>query len=280
MYAEHLRIPIGVGALHVERVGRGGPPVVLLHGFGTCTFLWRHLATALAAGGYTALAIDLLGHGESDHPFEANYSLPAQAEYLARALAALRLPPAAVIGQDIGAIAALLLAANPRVRVDALMLLSPPDPDDLPGPEIRSLQRASARLALNANSLFGARPAIAWLLQAGVTSPAHMPDLLVARYVAPFVGSGGLNRLLQRAAAVELTDEARAKLASVEAPTLIIEGVDENNASGAAIPWVNLLPNASVSIEQLNGVGRLVPEDAPERLARLVLGWLDAQRIP
>ena len=63
MYVEHLRIPIGSGALHVERVGRGGPPVVLLHGFGTCAFLWRRLSPALAMAGYTAIAIDLLGHG-------------------------------------------------------------------------------------------------------------------------------------------------------------------------------------------------------------------------
>ena len=44
MYTEHLRIPVGVGFLHVERTGRGGPPVILLHGYGTCTFLWRAIA--------------------------------------------------------------------------------------------------------------------------------------------------------------------------------------------------------------------------------------------
>lgn len=277
MYAEHLRIPIGVGAVHVERVGRGGPPVVLLHGLGTCTFLWRRLSPALAAAGYTALAIDLLGHGESDHPFDVNFSLAAQSDYLARALDALRLPTAAVIGQDIGALAGLLLAANPRARVNALMLLSPPDPDDLPGPEVRYLQRASARLALNANSLFGVRPALAGLLRAGVTKPEHMSDLLVARYVAPFVGGDGLNRLLQRAAAVELTEEARATLERVSVPTLIIEGTDDGDTR-RVISWGSLLPKAMVSIEQLDGVGRLIPEDAPERFVRLALAWLDAQR--
>jgi pimeloyl-ACP methyl ester carboxylesterase len=279
MYAEHLRIPIGVGALHVERVGRGGPPVVLLHGLGTCTFLWRRLSPALAAAGYTALAIDLLGHGESDHPFDANFTLPAQAEHLARALDALRLPAAAVIGQDIGGLVALLLAANPRARVDALMLLSPPDPDDLPGPEVRALQRASARLALNAHSLFGAHPALEGLLRAGVSTPEHMSDLLVARYVAPFVGGDGLNRLLQRGAAVEMTEEARATLDRVAVPTWIIEGVADGDR-GPIIQWHTLLPNARVSIEQLEGVGRLVPEDAPERFIGLVLAWLAAQRTP
>jgi pimeloyl-ACP methyl ester carboxylesterase len=61
MYTEHLRIPVGAGSLHVERVGRAGPAVVLLHGFGSCSFLWRAVAPRLADAGYTALAIDLLG---------------------------------------------------------------------------------------------------------------------------------------------------------------------------------------------------------------------------
>ena len=49
VYTEHLRIPVGSGALHVERVGRAGRAVVLLHGFGTCAFLWRAVAPQLAA---------------------------------------------------------------------------------------------------------------------------------------------------------------------------------------------------------------------------------------
>ena len=277
MYAEHLRIPVGVGALHAERVGRGGPPVVLLHGFGTCSFLWRQLAPALAAAGYTALAIDLLGHGESDRPADANYSLAAQSEYLARALAALRLPRVTVIGQDMGAIVGLLLAAIPRARVDALVLLSPPDPDDLPGPDIRAFQRSAARLALNANTLFGARPALASLLQAGVTSPERMPDLLVARYLAPFVEPDGLSQLLQRAAAVELTDEARASLARVAVPTLVVDG-DEGGDSRPAIAWPAILPASPVAVQRLERVGRLVPEDAPDRLRAVILAWLDVQR--
>ena len=29
--------------MHVERYGHGGAPVVLVHGFGTCAFLWRNI---------------------------------------------------------------------------------------------------------------------------------------------------------------------------------------------------------------------------------------------
>ncbi len=276
MYVEHLRIPIGLGAIHAERVGRGGPPVVLLHGFGTCAFLWRQLAPALAMAGYTAIAIDLLGHGESDQPDDAAYALDVQADYLARALAALRLPAATLVGQDIGALVALLLVTTPGARVDSVVMLGPPDPDDLPGPEIRALQRASARVVLQANTLFGVQPILAPLLRAGVADPAHMPDLLVARYLAPFVGPDGLRQLLQRASAVEISPTARARLADVAVPVLVLEG--DGDTPRPSLSWPTVLPAAAVAVRRLAGVGRLVPEDAPDTLRDLLLEWLVAQR--
>jgi len=115
-------------------------------------------------------------------------------------------------------------------------------------------------------------------LRAGVTRPEHMSDLLIARYVAPFVGGDGLNRLLQRAAAVELTEDARLTLGRVAVPTLIIEGADDSDRR-SVISWRTVLPQATVSIEQLDGVGRLIPEDAPERFVGLTLAWLNAQRM-
>lgn len=275
MYVEHLRIPIGSGSLHVERTGRGGPPVVLLHGFGTCAFLWRNLAPALAMAGYTALAVDLLGHGESDRPDDAPYALESQAEYVARVLAALRLPAVSLIGQDIGALVALLVAATPRLAVHGVALLSPSDPGDLPGAEIRSLQRLSARVALQSNSLFGAQPALAPLLRAAVSAPEHMPDLLVARYLAPFVGIDGLSQLLQRASAIELSDDAPAKLATVTTSVMVVDGDAE--PPRPSLSWSSLLPLASISTKRLTG-GRLLPEDAPVELSTLILEWLKDQR--
>lgn len=275
MYVEHLRIPIGSGAMHVERAGRGGPPVVFLHGFGTCTFLWRRQLPWVAMRGGTGIAIDLLGHGESDRPADATYALDAQAECVARAMAALRLPSAALVGQGIGALVALLVAAAAPERVSSVAMLAAPDPDDLPGADVRQVQRLSAKVALAGNSLFAARAALAPLLQSGVTDPAHMPDLLVARYLAPWVGPDGLSQLLQRAGAVELSAGAREALGTVTGPVLDL-------AAGAEPPrpslsWAALLPKATVTAARLPG-GRLLPEDAPDALTEHLTAWLDGQR--
>lgn len=276
MYVEHLRIPVGPGSLHAERLGRGGPPVVLVHGFGTCTFLWRHVAPVLAQAGFTVLSVDLLGYGESDQPEDASYTPAAQAEYLARAVAALRLSEITVVGQDIGAIVALLLASNPRSRLKSAILVSPSDPDDLPGTPIRALQRASARVVLSANSLFGAKALLEPLLLDAVSDPASMPERLVARYLAPYVGPEGASQLLQRAGALEVQAAEREAMASLTSAVLIVEG-----AAGSPRPslsWASVLPLAPVTFERIADARSLLPEEAPDALAALLRDWLSRQR--
>jgi pimeloyl-ACP methyl ester carboxylesterase len=276
MYVEHLRIPVGPGSLHAERLGRGGPPVLLIHGFGTCTFLWRHVAPVLAQAGYTVLSVDLLGYGESDQPQDAAYTPAAQAEYLARAVAALRLSEITVVGQDIGAIVALLVATNPRSRLTSAILVSPSDPDDLPGAPIRALQRASAKVVLSANSLFGAKALLEPLLLGAVSDPASMPERLIARYLAPYVGPEGASQLLQRAAALEVQTAEREAMALLACPVLIAEGA--TGSPRPSLSWASVLPLAPVTFERIPDAGTLLPEEAPEAFAALLLAWLTRQR--
>ena len=275
MYTEHLRIPVGAGAQHVERVGRGGKPIVFLHGFGTCAFLWRKVAPALAESGFTALSFDLIGYGESDRPPDAAYGIEAQAEYLDLALTALRLPRALIVGQDIGALVALQLAARRPERVDRLALVSPADPADLPGPAIRALQRASARVALGANSMFGAGSLLTPLLREGVADAEHMSDLLVARYLAPYVGTNGVSHLLMLARSLELEEQDVVPLGDVKAPTMTIRGArDTSGGASLATRLIAGLESAeSVRQETVPESGPLIAEDAPLQLATLIGDW-------
>jgi pimeloyl-ACP methyl ester carboxylesterase len=276
MYTEHLRIPVGAGSLHVERVGRAGPAVVLLHGFGSCSFLWRAVAPRLADAGYTALSIDLMGHGESDRPLDVSFGLGAQADYVERALTALRLSRVALVGQDMGALVGLLVAGQRPERSSKLALLEPLDPDDLPGPAIRSLQRTSALSALTANALFGARPLLEPLLRHAVAEPVNMPDLLVARYLAPFVGSGGAAQLLERASAVTLCAEERQCLGEVRGDILLWTGARDADDDVAArvARWRGVLPLASVHPIAVHPCGTLVAEDAPAALVSTLVAWI------
>ncbi|MGV3710772.1 MAG: alpha/beta fold hydrolase [Gemmatimonas sp.] len=278
MYIEHLRIPVGTGALHVERVGRGGKPVVLLHGFGTCAFLWRQVAPRLANMGYTALSFDLMGYGESDRPEEAAYGVVAQAEYLDRALTALRLPRATVVGQDIGALVGVQLAARRPERVERLLLINPTEPDDLPGANVRSLQRSAARIAIGGQGLFAAGEVLEPFLRESVAEPATMSDLLVARYTAPYVGDEGLSHLLQLARSLELDGDEQLQLDSVRAPIMIALGErDIARKDEPAVSMATELASAGASVREeiIPSAGYLVAEDAPAKLSQLIDDWVN-----
>ena len=176
--------------MHVERYGHGGAPILLVHGFGTCSFLWRDVGPRWRMANRTAFAIDLFGYGESDRPFDAQYGIAAQSDYLDRALTALRLTKATVVGIDLGGAIAMHLAYNRPERVERLVLVNPIAFDDIPADDIKSMQRNTARFALRiSRGVLGAAPLMRELLERSVADPANMPDALVARYLAPYVGA-------------------------------------------------------------------------------------------
>ncbi|MEQ1568424.1 MAG: alpha/beta fold hydrolase, partial [Myxococcota bacterium] len=64
-------LPTAGGAIRVRALESGpadGPPILLLHGWGVSSYLWRHNILALASAGHRVVAVDLPGHGLSDAP--------------------------------------------------------------------------------------------------------------------------------------------------------------------------------------------------------------------
>jgi pimeloyl-ACP methyl ester carboxylesterase len=278
MHADHLRIPVGPGSVHVERYGHGGTPIVLLHGFATSSFLWRWVAPSLAAHRQTAFAVDMLGYGESDRPIDAEYGVAAQAEYLDRALTALRVGQAVVVGVDVGGAVALRLAATRPDRVRGLVLVNSVAFDALPARDVRTLQRNTVRFAFRiTRGMFGAAPLLRPVLAGSVADPEHMPERLIARYLAPYVGADGVSHLLALARALRSADVDELELGAIAMPALVVWGeadrwlpADMADRIAAAVPNGRLV--------RLPDVGRLVPEEAPEELVRLILEFVGADR--
>src|SRR5438128_1991046 len=229
--ADLLRIPVGPGSMHVERYGHGGAAILLVHGFGTCAFLWRQVGPEIAMANRTAFAIDLFGYGESDRPFDADFGISAQAELVDRALTALRLPKATIVGLDLGGAVALRLAASRPERVERLLLVNPIALDEVPAEDIKTLQRNTGRFVFRVSrGILGAAPILGELLRRSVSNAEHMPDKLVARYLAPYVGEEGLEHLLLLARSVDDEDMADADLALLPHPTMILWGDQD--------PWI------------------------------------------
>jgi len=255
----------------VDRYGHAGRPLVLIHGFPTCAFLWRDVGVRLARLRHVAYAPDLFGYGESDRPFDADFGIAAQAEYLDRALTSLRVARATVVGVDLGGAIALRLAATRPERVDRLVLVNSPAFDELPGRDIGLLERLTMKFAIRASrSVTGAAPLLKPLLERSVVDPEkHMPPRLLARYLAPFVGTDGVAHLYVLARALRRLELEEIALEEIQAPTLVIrsqfdEWLDDTVAErlAEAIPGGRLI--------RVPSAGRLLPEEQPEALAQLI----------
>jgi pimeloyl-ACP methyl ester carboxylesterase len=274
MQADILRVPVGPGAMHVERYGHGGSAVILLHGFGTCNFLWRAVAPEITEAGHTAYAIDLFGHGQSDRPLDADFGIAAQAEYLDAAMTAMRLTRAIIVGVDIGGDIAMRLAATKPDRAEKLVLINTPAFDDLPAKDITRMQRRTAKFAFRlSRGVMGAAPLLEGVLRGSVADPEKMPMKLIARYLAPFVGPDGGTLLLALASSIRESDLDEDDLRSISAPTLIIWG-EQDKWVDSKLPdkLANTIPSAR--LVKLSGVGRLVPEENPDHLTELILDFI------
>jgi pimeloyl-ACP methyl ester carboxylesterase len=265
--------------MHVERYGHGGAPVLLVHGFGTCAFLWRNVGPEIALANRTAFAVDLFGYGESDRPFDAPFGIAAQSEYLDRALTALRLPKATVVGVDLGAAVAMHLAATRPERVERMVLVNPIALDEIPGEDVKSLHKNTARFALRVSrGVLGAAPLITELLRGSVARPESMPDPLVARYLAPYVGRDGLEHLLMLARSIVDDDMEDIVLEGLEQPALIVWGDQDRWVSPKlADRLAGAMPGARLI--RIPTAARLVPEDAPAALTNVILEFIGAASV-
>ncbi|TCT24213.1 alpha/beta fold hydrolase [Thiobaca trueperi] len=115
------------GTLHYSQAGAGtGPPVMLLHGLFAQKEQWNALLCQLAAVGYTAIAPDLPGYGQSVPFALPDYRLARQVELLRQFIDSLGLGRIDLAGNSMGgAIAALYARSDPQ-RVRSLALIGAP----------------------------------------------------------------------------------------------------------------------------------------------------------
>jgi len=100
-----------------------GQPIVLIHGFGAAIGHWRNNIPVLAAAGYRVFALDLLGFGGSSKPAIA-YSLELWQDLLKDFWAAHISAPAVWIGNSIGALLSLMMAADYPDLVQRVVLIN------------------------------------------------------------------------------------------------------------------------------------------------------------
>lgn len=107
-----------IGGLEVfvrdEGAAVAGETVLLLHGFPTSSYDWRHVVPALAERRRVVL-LDFPGFGLSEKPLDYSYSLHEQADIVALAMRALSVSRAHIVAHDMGTSVACELMAR-RLR--------------------------------------------------------------------------------------------------------------------------------------------------------------------
>lgn len=129
----YMRVPYRLRLVAFRTPKRPRATVVLLHGLGASSEMWRPIADRLPDD-VRVLAVDLVGFGESPQPSKAHYSARMQAKAVLRTLRrAGTYQRPIIVGHSLGGLVAVECARIAKRPIRQLILCSPPfyHPDKL-----------------------------------------------------------------------------------------------------------------------------------------------------
>jgi pimeloyl-ACP methyl ester carboxylesterase len=215
--------------LHVVEQGEG-PPLLLIHGFGTNAFTWAKIRVMLSLRN-TVLAIDLKGFGDSPKPRDRAYSLGDHAEAVLQLVERRKLDDLAIVGHSWGGAVALLVALEleqrAAARVRSLVLI-----DSMCGPQHLPRFLALLRGPVLGALIVGLVPPI-WLarfvLLFSYFDPRKIEDAFVDAYAAQLRERAGRRALRATARGMISADFASLlrRCGDIRAPVLLLWGSED-----------------------------------------------------
>ncbi len=257
-----------------------GPVVVLLHGFPQRATSWRQVAPLLHSRGYRTVAPDQRGYSRGARPRgRSSYRLRLLVGDVAALVEALGGEPVHLVGHDWGAAVAWSLAGIRPDLVRTLTTVSVPHP----GAMVRSLRQVD-QLRRSWYMGFFQLP---WLperllargrLAERILGGAGMRPEAVAQFRREIVEDGALSGGLGWYRAMPFSDPALLR-AKVQVPTTHVWS-DRDGALGrrGADLCASYVVVAPYRLEVLEGVSHWIPDEAPERLAEVVLERVEGSR--
>jgi pimeloyl-ACP methyl ester carboxylesterase len=225
---------------------------------------YRLLAPQLVAAGYRVALTDLRGHGDSDPAFDSYGDLETAGD-IAALVEALG-GPAVVVGNSMGAGAAVCLAADRPELVAGLVLLGPFVRDG----DVGAITRALMRVAL----------APPW---AATTWKAYLPRLYAGRrpddhddYVERVVAAmrrPGYARAFSRTARISHAP-AEARLSTVDVPTVVVMGENDPDFADPRAEATWIADTLGGTVVMVPGSGHYPQSQQPALVADAVRGFL------
>jgi pimeloyl-ACP methyl ester carboxylesterase len=247
-----------------------GPPVILVHGTPTQSFLWRNVIPTLAERNLVYV-YDLLGFGDSERGEGQDLSIAAQARLLQELVEAWGLEKPAAVGHDIGG--GIVLRAHllervlfRRIALVDSVVMTPWMPEA--NEHFEAYMDAYRTMP---NHLFEAIVA-AHFREA--TSP-EMDEEAWEAYLSQWRGEEGKLAFLRKEEGLRERDtaEVEPRLGEVEVPVLVVWGEEDAWLDTSQADRLHeRLPNSR--LRKLRGVGHFVPEDAPEELTQELAAFL------
>lgn len=270
--ANYHEVSPGLRLHYVDEGPREAPPVLMLHGEPTWSYLYRHMIPTVAASGLRVLAPDLIGFGKSDKPASrADYSYGGQVAWIRQWVEALELSDVTLVCQDWGSLIGLRLAAESPQRFARILLGNGGLPTgDEPMPKTFRLWRAFSRLS----PVFP----IGGIVQAGTKRRlsaaertaynAPFPD---ASYQAAARAYPSLVPMTPDDPASEANRKAWQVFASWEKPFICCYSDGDPITRGLDQSFLSRVPGASGQPHTTLRGGHFVQEDDPGNFARLII---------
>lgn len=266
----------GLRIHYVDEGPRGAPPVLMLHGEPSWSYLYRKMIPVFTAAGYRAVAPDLPGFGRSDKPADrAAYSYARLVGWMAAWLQAVDLREVTLVCQDWGSLIGLRMAAEHPDRFARVVVAN----GALPTGDMR------IPLAFRAWQAFARWTPVfpvGRIIRAGCRTP--LPPEVVRAYEAPFpserhkAGARALPPLVPtRPDDPAREDNLRAwsVLERWTRPFLTAFSDGDPITRGLERGFQRRVPGAAGQPHAtLRGAGHFLQEDRGEELARVIVEWM------
>ncbi len=113
----------GLRIAYIDEGPRNAPPVLLMHGEPTWSYLYRKMIPVLLAAGHRVVAPDLVGFGRSDKPVhKKDYSYFNHVQWMSAWMESVDLRNITLFCQDWGSLIGLRMAAESPQRFDRIAL--------------------------------------------------------------------------------------------------------------------------------------------------------------
>ena len=239
--------------------------LVFLHGIGGRASGWAPIQQACAAAGYTSLAWDMPGYGES--PLIAPYDFDGLADALATLMDTHGLQKAVLVGHSLGGMVALQMWAKHPSRVAGLVLAASSPAFGHGSGDFQQAFIAQRLAPLEAGKRMQdvAEGLIPTMVAPGFEGPGLAQAKACMGSITPVAYKAALGALVQF--------EQRAALPTITVPTLCIAGEHDRTAAPSVVQrMADKIPNAQYQC--LAGVGHLLTFEQPDRFADALLSFL------